>query len=307
MTDRLLVVNADDFGLSPGVSRGILDAHRIGVVTSTSAMVTLSSWSATSRLLRSAASTLGVGLHFDVLAGRPLVTRSSLVAGTTGQFHSYQQLLRRIVSGRITRLDVEHECDAQIARLRAELAEGGADITHIDSHRHTHMLPVLAAGLRRSAARAGIDIIRFPAERFTAGNRNAGRARVAALRVLSMFQPSASASRDRGFLGAAWQGSSNFASHLLRIADYLHAPVTELMCHPGYVDDELRQIDGFTEHRQRELGALRRSGLRAEWERSGIRLVSFGDIGRGSGRKAPELDEDNDPHHEAWDRADAVR
>ena len=307
MTERLLVVNADDFGLAPGISRGILDAHDVGVVTSTSAMVTLPAWGVTSRMLQGATSSLGVGLHFDMLTGQPLVADGTLVSNATGRFHTYPELLRRIVSGRISSVDVERECGAQIARLRASLMARGAAITHIDSHRHTHVLPVIAAGVRRAAERAGIDTIRSPVERLMRGTNQLGRARVVMLRALSSVQRSPPASLSRGFLGAAWQGDGDFPAHLLRISEHLNSPVTELMCHPGYVDDTLRQIDGFTLHRELELGALCCSGLRDHWERAGIRLVNFGQLRSGFHRKSPEPDKHNDPHHEARDRADAIR
>lgn len=278
MTDRLLVVNADDFGLAPGVSRGILEANRIGVVTSTSVIVTMPTWNVTSRLLQHAHASLGVGLHFDILTGRPLVADSSLVCAATGGFYSYPILLRRIVSGRISCRDVERECAAQIARLRVTLLARGLTITHIDSHRHTHVLPVIATGLRRAAHRAHIDTIRYPVERLMRGTDLVGRAHAVVLRALASFQRASPSAQARGFLGIAWKGTGDYAGQLVHLSDQLRAPVTELMCHPGYVDDTLRHLDRFTLHRELELDALCASGLRASWERSGIRLVNFGTL-----------------------------
>jgi hypothetical protein len=127
------------------------------------------------------------------------------------------------------------------------------------------------------------------------------------LRALTCLRPASPSAQSRGFLGTAWQGTPAFAARVHNIGPYLRTPVTELMCHPGYADDELRGVDGFTLHRERELEALCRSGLRGEWQRSGIRLVNFGDLRPRRDRKSPELDQDNDPHHEARDRADAIR
>ncbi len=278
MSGRRLVVNADDFGLAPGVSRGILEANRIGVVTSTSVIVTMPTWNVTSRLLQRAPASLGVGLHFDMLSGRPLIADSSLVCAVTGTFHSYPALLHRILTGRIACRDVERECGAQIARLRVTLLARGLTITHIDSHRHTHVLPVIATGVRRAAHRSHIDIIRYPVERQLRGADQFGRARAVLLRALASFQRASPSAQARGFLGIAWQGSSDFTARLVHLSEHLRAPVTELMCHPGYVDDALRQVDRFTLHRELELDALCASGLRASWERAGIRLVNFGTL-----------------------------
>src|SRR5712691_6958316 len=130
--ERRLVVNADDFGFSAGVNRGILEAHAAGVVSSVSVLVNTPGWEEAARLLRGAGSAFGVGLHFNLTAGRPLSAGGGLRDLRSGRFHSLAWLVARALSGRIDRAAVAAECAAQLARLR----EAGVTVIHVDSHRH---------------------------------------------------------------------------------------------------------------------------------------------------------------------------
>ncbi len=278
MRERLLVVNADDFGLTPGITSGILDAHRRGVVTSTSVIVTQPDWPHTVNML-GICGTLGIGLHVDLLTGTPLIGTGTLVNPATGRFFTLGVLARRAATGRIASNDVARECHAQIMRLQLALTEAGTRVTHLDSHRHTHVLPVIATGIRQAARRARIAAVRYPVEPLTRSLAYRGIARSLTLHGLAALQRATPTDRARAFIGASWQGAPDFAARLESLPAQLHASVTELMCHPGYVDDALRAVDTFTAHRETELAALCATGLRDRWAAAGIRLVSFGQPG----------------------------
>src|SRR3989440_1982544 len=97
---RCLVVNADDFGLSPGVTDGILEAHAAGVVSSVSVLVNAPGWEHAVAALRGTES-LGVGLHLNLTAGEPVSEGRTLVDAHTGRFHGLAGLVTRALTGRI--------------------------------------------------------------------------------------------------------------------------------------------------------------------------------------------------------------
>ena len=131
-------MNADDFGFSAGVNRGILEAHAAGVVSSVSVLVNTPGWPDARDRLRAIGGTLGVGLHLNLTTGAPLTTAPSLTTPPpTARFHSLAALVARALTGRLDPAHVSAECAAQLARLR----EAGVRVTHIDSHRHVHVLP----------------------------------------------------------------------------------------------------------------------------------------------------------------------
>jgi predicted glycoside hydrolase/deacetylase ChbG (UPF0249 family) len=130
---KYLIINADDYGMSPGVSRGILEAHATGIVTSTTALVN-TPWAAESLALAVArAPRLGLGLHVNLSFGCP-ASYPNLVpslVGADGRFFQGQRLLQAMQHFR--RADVRREVGAQFERF-ATLA--GRTPDHLDSHQH---------------------------------------------------------------------------------------------------------------------------------------------------------------------------
>ena len=154
---RRLVINADDFGFTDGVNRGIIRAApAAGVVTSTSVMVNMPGWDDALARLRDRRLTLGIGLHLNLVAGAPLTRAPTLTDAQTGRFHSLGRLARRAVAGRVRLDEVRAECEAQFERL----AWAGVRITHVDSHRHTHCLPGFFIAVRDAARSARVSVIR---------------------------------------------------------------------------------------------------------------------------------------------------
>src|SRR5881392_1275022 len=153
MTDApRLVVNADDFGLSAGVNRGILEAYAAGVVSSVSVLVNAPGWTDAVPRLRDLGPGIGVGLHLNLTMGRPVSWGGSLADARTGRFHTLRALVARAFAGRLDPGDVAIECAAQLARLR----NAGLVVTHLDSHRHVHVLPGVWGPVVETARREGI-------------------------------------------------------------------------------------------------------------------------------------------------------
>ncbi len=206
---RFLVVNADDFGLTLGVSRGILDAHRRGIVTSTTALANLPPQPA---LDAEAArqSTLGLGLHFNLTWGTSVSPASavpSLLDGE-GRFHRDP----RMVAERAAPDEVRREAEAQ---LEAFARRFGRSPTHLDSHHHVHRIPGVLDPLVGVVLSTGLPL-RSQEPRLREGLRRQG------------------VRTPDHFVGGDGPAPYWTLDRLLESLAALPLGVTELMCHPGY-------------------------------------------------------------------------
>src|SRR5690606_38377434 len=161
-----LIVNADDFGLSPGVNRGIVAAHRAGIVTSASIMVTGPAFAHAVALAREHP-TLDLGVHLTLTELAPLAPTEAVrsLVDETGRFAPHAiAFARRYLRGSVSLSEVRDELDAQIRLARAH----GLAISHLDSHQHVHALPGVARVVAELAKTHGIRAVRYPLERLDA-------------------------------------------------------------------------------------------------------------------------------------------
>jgi predicted glycoside hydrolase/deacetylase ChbG (UPF0249 family) len=251
---RRLIVNADDFGLTAGVSRGILDAHRTGLVTSTTVLASL----VPQPELDAAAvgSGLGIGLHFNLTWGRP-VSPAALVPSLVDGEGRFERDLADL-QARAHPDDVRRECEAQIEAFARRF---GRAPTHLDSHHHVHRLPRVM-----DAVVEVVLAVRLPLRSQDAGFREGLRRR-------------GIATTDH-FLGDARAEPYWTTERLLDQLATLPLGLTELMCHPGIYDADLA-YSRYGRQREVELAALRDPEARATVERLDIRLCHFGALGAG--------------------------
>jgi predicted glycoside hydrolase/deacetylase ChbG (UPF0249 family) len=267
-----LIVNADDFGISEAVNRGIVDAHDRGIVTSTSLMATGSAFEHAVELARSRPR-LAVGVHLTLTEQRPLTPALGLVTAD-GTFPPHTaQLLRRTMSRRIPLPDVRRELAAQIRRV----GDAGIAISHLDGHQHVHVLPGVARVVADLAAEHGIAAVRYPAERlrgYMLRNAKYWR-RVAEQAALNLFCRAAPLERLRrsdGFVGFYFGGRLDEAS-LATVLDHLPADGTvELMCHPGA--DDMRPTGDWQYAWAAERAALMSPRIRQLLLARGVHLVA---------------------------------
>lgn len=271
---RRLIVNADDFALTPGVTAGILDAHAAGTVTAASMFVHAPGWDDGVRAAR-ATPTLDIGLHFNLLVGTPLTPAPSLRAAGGG-FAPLGALVRRAIARRIRAREVEAECEAQLDAL----AKAGIRATHIDSHRHTHALPVVRGAVARVAATRGL-VLRRPVESARhppfGPSSQLHRAAVGAAWALTSLGAARPRTADH-FAGVSLQGAPDpvtFARGLHALLDRLPPGTTELMVHPGRADPPLAAIDAYTAPRECERAVLCAPELCDRIHRAEIALVGF--------------------------------
>jgi hypothetical protein len=270
---RRLIINADDFGLSEGINRGILEAFDAGALRSTSIMVAMPAFAEAARAARMAGTRLGVGLHFTLTAGRPLVHGPSLT-DAQGEFLEPGALLRRALLGRLLPGEVAAECAAQIDRARA----AGIRLTHLDGHHHAHLAPGIAPAVRHVVREKRIPAVRRPVEPLFGANRW----RRAPMRALVTMLARINDPRDWGvrttdhFIGSALLGATRFREKLASALDSLASGTTELMVHPGYADGPLPNDDSYTTQREVELSALISREVLDRLRDRRIRLTHFG-------------------------------
>ncbi len=278
---KFLIVNADDLGLSSGVDRGIVEAHERGIVTSTTALVNLPGAAAGLDLVRRRAPALGLGLHLNLTFGRPLlpVEQVPSLVGTDGRFVG---VTRGFFSSRHWHLaQVRAELEAQLARF-VELTGGLPD--HLDSHQLVGSLsPVcravmldLADAHRLPVRRGGLPGLRVEREPSLGGPN--GRALAASLfkswSTGTFMGVYARVSLEPDALEVRFFDRGATPETLLRILGALPDGVTELVCHPGYLDVPADAYRG----RETELRALTDPRVRRKVEERGIRLVTFGEL-----------------------------
>jgi predicted glycoside hydrolase/deacetylase ChbG (UPF0249 family) len=273
-TDRpALIINADDFGMSEGINTGIIEAFSAGALTSTTIMVGMPAFEDAARRARSIGEKLGVGLHLNLTAGRPLTRAVSLVDRRTEEFLRPGALVRRVLAGQVKAHDVEAECSAQIARART----AGLQLTHLDGHHHVHLLPGVWAAVRRVLEAEGIPALRRPVERLL-GVPAWQRRLPDRLLVRAMARRIDGCRTTDAFIGLTLLGVTSFHSVLVKTLDYVRtlSGTTELMVHPGYVPGPLPGNDPYTTQRESELRALTSPDVLERLHDGRIRLTHFG-------------------------------
>ena len=270
-----MIINADDFGYTRGVTRGIVEAFHAGAISSATLLANMPAFDDAILAVRNGAAALGVGVHINLVQGRPLARVPTLTDARTGSFHSLPVLIARALSGRIDPDEVGAECDAQIAAVRL----AGVHVTHLDSHMHTHALPPLWPAIAAAAVRGGVQAMRWPAESMHTTPLPASRLASNVLVALSWKAVRRTASPLRfpdHFIGMSLQGGRNVERKLVRAFDRLEAGTTELMMHPGHTDADLASMDDYTWQRERELAALTAPMVQDRLHEGGIQLVDFG-------------------------------
>ena len=272
---RLLIVNADDYGLTEQVSRGILRAHREGIVTSTSCLALAPGFALSGKWLLEE-DDLGVGVHLATVGeDPPLLTAREVPTLVDRQGRlptSWRVFLARATAGRIDAADLAREFRAQLEAVQ----QLGLDVTHLDTHQHLHLWPLVREVVLDLAVASGIKAVRVP--RSTTAFPGAGvnylaaeLARRASARGLVF--PTQAAGVDE----AGRMDHDRIESALSRLGAS-GASVCELSAHPGEADDPARHRYKWDYRWEDELAALTSPSAKAAVERHGFALGSYADL-----------------------------
>lgn len=272
---RLLIVNADDYGLTEQVSRGILRGHREGIVTSTSCLALAPGFATSGKWLLEE-ERLGVGVHLATVGeDPPLLTRREVPTLVDRQGRlptNWRVFLARATAGRIDRDDLAREFRAQLEAVQ----QLGIDVTHLDTHQHLHLWPLVREVVLDLAVEAGIRAVRVP--RSTTAFPGAGvnylaaeLARRAAARNLAF--PAQAAGVDE----AGRMDHERIEAALARLGAS-GARACELSTHPGEADDPARHRYEWDYRWAQELAALTAPAARHAVERHGFTLGTYADL-----------------------------
>ncbi|WP_263357987.1 ChbG/HpnK family deacetylase [Acidicapsa ligni] len=278
---KRLIVNADDFGLTAGVNRAIVELHRQLALTSATLMAVAQATRQAADIAHQTPS-LGVGCHVVLVDGEPVLPPAqlpTLVDQATGRFRpTLGKFVQDLFLNRIRPSEIEAEASAQIARLRSL----GLSLTHVDTHKHTHMFPRVLAPLLRAAGNQGIHAIRNPFEASwsLAATPGAPFLRRTQVHILNRFQPTfrklvaqAQLATTDGAVGVLATGTLD-ARTLHSLLQALPNGTWELVTHPGYNDADLANArTRLLSARETEREALQSLSANAE-----LQLIHFGQL-----------------------------
>jgi predicted glycoside hydrolase/deacetylase ChbG (UPF0249 family) len=284
-----LIINADDFGLTPGVNRAIAELHQAMALTSATLMATGAAFEDAVAIAH-ANPTLGVGCHIVLTDGTPVSAPKSIptLIGPDGKNFrpSLIDFIQALLRGAIHEDDIEREAVAQVQKLQC----AGINVTHLDTHKHTHLFPAVARPLLRIAERCSVHAIRHPFEQaWSLALGHGNRIRRLQVNLLSRLkthfkhQPQireAHILTTDGTIGISATGNL-YGETLHQILHAMPDEGTfELCCHPGYNDSDLDRITTrLRAHRDIERNALRTEVPAIALHPNAPQLINYGNLG----------------------------
>lgn len=288
---RRLIVNADDFGFTSGVNRAIVEAHTHGIVTSSTLMANGRAFDEAAKLAKTVPP-LSVGCHVVLIDGQPVLDPGKLPTLTSrhspAQFRDgLKSFAARALLGRLDSAQIEAEATAQIRKLQS----AGISVSHVDTHKHTHLFPAVLRPLLRAARACGVRAVRNPfgpRRPFRSRDllpRPALWTRYVEVRILQTFagkfrelaKQEGLATPD-GTFGLEVTGTLD--EKLFRsIAGIIPDGTWEFVCHPGYDDEDLQRAKTrLRASREEELRLLTLPAVRELMLKSEIGLISYRDL-----------------------------
>jgi predicted glycoside hydrolase/deacetylase ChbG (UPF0249 family) len=289
-----LIINADDFGLTSGVNRAIAELHQASALTSATLMATGPAFEEAVAIAH-ANPTLGVGCHIILTDGVPVSPPNTIptLLGPDGKTFrpSLVDFIQALLRGTIREDDIEREAHAQIMKLE----RAGIRITHLDTHKHTHLFPAVTRPLLRVVECVNIRAIRNPFEQpWSLALGHGNRLRRLQVKLLSSLhtrferQPqirNASILTTDGTIGISATGhlDAPILHEILHALPSNPSATFELCCHPGYNDPDLDRITTrLRTHRDIERKALLQEVPSLTLHPNAPKLIHYGDLGAAS-------------------------
>jgi chitin disaccharide deacetylase len=285
---RRLIINADDFGLTLGVNRAILEAHERGVVTSATMMANAPAVDDASA--QASKARISIGCHVVLIDGAPLLAPdrvSSLLGGNAHFPDNWLRFASRALRRELNENQIAAEVEAQIRKIQ----QTGLQVTHLDSHKHVHLLPPVLRPMLKAAKACGVRAIRNPFAPLKPlamahlARRPRLWGRYSEVKLLRRFGEEFRRSvADAGMIttdgtfGIVVTGALD-GELFAAIVGSLPEGTWEMVCHPGYCDEELRRVKTrLRESREQELRVLISAEARQAIEATGVQLISYADL-----------------------------
>ena len=265
---KRLIINSDDYGRTPEISRGIRESHLRGVVTSTTCMMNIPTTAEDVAMALAETPQMGMGVHLVLTMGRPIVRREggSSITDENGNFFKYDPFIKHV-----PQMDMDEVKAEWQAQIEAFIKAAGHKPTHIDSHHHSsYFAPQLFRRMLELAQQYDCAI-RFPFTDQISSEVEETYKQVPNL--IGEFNPR----RPDSFLVDFYDEQATH-EELLRLINNLREGTTEIMCHPGYVDEAFATESVYNFQRERELKILTDPSIKEAIQANGIELINFAEL-----------------------------
>jgi len=267
---KQLIINSDDYGRTPDISRGIREAHLRGVVTSTTCMMNIPTTADDIAVALKETPNLGMGVHLVLTMGRPILPREEVptIVDENGNNLKYDPFIENIPNLNIDEVKAEWR-----AQIEAYIQASGKKPTHLDSHHHSsYFSPTLFRAMLELAKEYGCPI-RYPLLPTNDDSREFSETTKHAPALLKEFNP-----RRPDVFFVNFYDETATKEDLLNIIKDVPDGTNEIMCHPGYVDDGFASESIYNFQRERELKILTDPSIQEAIESQNIELISFADL-----------------------------
>lgn len=274
---KRVIINSDDFGLTKGVNKGIIEVIEAGILTSTSVMTNMPYY----RDIIPFKDKIGVGIHLTLTEGKPVLSSVKVptLVDEHGSFHDYSVVTKKAVYSTFSTKELAEEFSAQIQKL----IDIGIKPSHIDSHESFFKYPFFIPVIKELARAYNIKGIRTYSPRRFDFKRLLNPKR-SLISVLLLYQ-------KKMWINAGFHVTDKIDSlnksgltyqqaikKLKQIMDDLPDGVLEIVVHPGYCNGDNTPLGGYVYEREAELQALLSKEFKETLVTSGIRLISYNDI-----------------------------
>lgn len=263
---KQLIVNSDDYGRTPDISRGIREAHLHGVVTSTTCMMNIPTTAADVAIAVREAPSLQMGVHLVLTMGKPIGSRFASLTDENGNFFRPAPLIERL-----PRLDIEEVEAEWRSQVEAFVKAAGRKPTHLDSHHHSSYFSAELFRAMLELAKEYGCAIRFPFTGEIMPEVAETYQHIPGL--MEEFNPP----RPGCFLSDFYDEGAT-KENLLNILSNLKDGTSEIMCHPGHVDGTFAKESVYNYQRERELKILTDPSIKEAVQANGIELITFASL-----------------------------
>lgn len=266
---KQLIINSDDYGRTPEISRGIRESHLRGVVTSTTCMMNIPTTADDIAIALKESPTLAMGVHLVLTMGKPILPpeRVPTIVDANGKNRKYDAFIENIPNLSVDEVKAEWR-----AQIEAYIKASGRQPTHLDSHHHSsYFAPALFRTMLELAKEYGCPI-RYPLREGDT-SREFGETVKQAPALLAEFNPRRP---DVFFVDFYDEGATQ--DNLLSIFNRVPEGISELMCHPGYVEADFAKESVYNLQREKELKILTDPAVKEAIEAQGIKLITFADL-----------------------------